>query len=768
MLSKLTPDLLEEANKFIFVKRYLKAEQILKKMLSSSQFDENLLVHLRYIELGARLAKLDQIAREYDLKLQRDPDSVVYRLGRLFCEQLGDLNPMETIVEGFQEILHQHGDHAAAYYGIGFSMEMLGNFERALYNYTKSYEIDGAFYPSAFGLSQVYYHKGDDKTADHYFLQFENAAPYNVYGNFETHRKLCFEFLGKEMYEEASAAISSLAEWWEEAKGNVPLEIKIYEAFCLAKVYEQQDDRNQEDYFFEKAVQFVYQAMESNSMAENALFFIAKSLEDFGQLELAEEVYRCVVRKAGGSVDMIQKIGSQFLVTGQFALAKSLFEEAYKLHPDNLEIRFCKLVANLKVANVDVEEYLAEKERLKKMIGSGLEPHILIQDYLLLLAQYGYDPDVHGDLGNLYFKAGQLDKAKHHFEIMYQQDKLSSISCLRFAAFAIQIGNIQKAKAAIASLKPESFRTVQDLAEYFWIRTSYCSLIEDYPSAIKSLNEGLALEPWNVSFLLQQGLNLVKSLSMPDQRQYLDPTFEKLLRNEEDGIDWEPYDLATRRAEEEHLYELAYLRQKLKFIYSEGDVNALEKLMELGGKFNIQTCTKDFVRLLNTNFDRPEMYWVLGSLYKDMWQLETASIWLENILGHPLLNDAIKAKVYLDLADCYIWRGVQLDKAGEFARMALDLGVKDTHRAFIILAHGLLKSGQIREAQVYLEHDQIRSDVETVYLRGLMLYRNGRFTEANKLWKPLISMRTENLRFHTIKQEILKYYYEREPYLKAN
>jgi len=34
--------------------------------------------------------------------------------------------------------------------------------------------------------------------------------------------------------------------------------------------------------------------------------------------------------------------------------------------------------------------------------------------------------------------------------------------------------------------------------------------------------------------------------------------------------------------------------------------------------------------------------------------------------------------------------------------------------------------------------------------------------------KPLLTVRSESLRFHTIKQEVLKYYFDGAPYLKAN
>ena len=82
------------------------------------------------------------------------------------------------------------------------------------------------------------------------------------------------------------------------------------------------------------------------------------------------------------------------------------------------------------------------------------------------------------------------------------------------------------------------------------------------------------------------------------------------------------------------------------------------------------------------------------------------------------------------------------------------------------IAH--LKSGQMKEAKVYLEQTNNSSDKETTYLKGLYHYRNGSAEKANEIWKPLIIIPTENLRAHHLKQEMMKYYYEGTPYHKAN
>jgi Tfp pilus assembly protein PilF len=155
-------------------------------------------------------------------------------------------------------------------------------------------------------------------------------------------------------------------------------------------------------------------------------------------------------------------------------------------------------------------------------------------------------------------------------------------------------------------------------------------------------------------------------------------------------------------------------------------------------------------------------------MFKELWQLETASVWFEQMLLYPGLLVSERARAYLELADCYVWQGKNQQKAVEYAKLGVEMDERKDVRSTRILAHALLKAGQIRQAKVYLEQMQAESDLEVRYLNGLMHYRNGARNQANEVWKPLLTVRSESLRFHNIKQDVLRYYFDGEPYLKAN
>ena len=127
-----------------------------------------LLVHLRRIELGVKLNTLDELRKEYEHKSIQFPDQAVPKICHILVEQHGEMIKPEDAVVRFQSLLRIVGPTPAIYYGIGFSMEMEGNYDRALYNYEQCTNCDHKWYPGYFGMSQIYYHQGDDEKGDHF------------------------------------------------------------------------------------------------------------------------------------------------------------------------------------------------------------------------------------------------------------------------------------------------------------------------------------------------------------------------------------------------------------------------------------------------------------------------------------------------------------------------------------------------------------------------------------------------------------------------
>ena len=767
-MDRSSQQLLEEVNKLIFVKKYAEAESLIWEIVEDERYSNRDLGHLRLIELSVKLGTIPALKEVYEDKLKASPNDPFLLTALVLAEQHAELiSPIEAAAR-FGELLKEHGGSASIYYGIGFCMEATGNFDRALYNYEQCINQDTGFYPGYFGLSQVYYQMNDDAKGDYYFHIFEENAPYNVYGNFETHRSLSNEFLEAERFKDAQLAITALSEWWVDNKGMCPPEVQIYEEFSIARIYEYEGKGEEAAQKRARAVVSVRRLLTEQNVDVGILYFVAKTLEEFSEFELALEYYQSILTREGVSNEMIQKIGGQFLSLGEYELSLSLFDKAYKYQPDNAEVRFCLLVAKLRLAQVDVEDYLLQRERMKQLVSSGGDRVELLSVLHNLSAKFDRDPDVHKHLGDVYLKLENIDRAGQHFKKMFELDSLSLKTALCYAGFEAQYGSLDAASEILTRIENEENLSGSDKNEVYWLKATLCLKQEDFDQCRRYLAKALKADPWNISYLVYDAICLVKMAPIASEKKEVDAALEHLASNEDSQVNWEAFAKTTESLGELHQYELAYIRDKIHFLYAEKDDQVLMRLVRRAGLFDAQRGTYDFLRLLNTNFDGPEIYWALGMLFKENWQLESASMWFDQILLLPEENTVYRAKAFLELADCYIWRDQNFEKAIEYVKIAMSLGERGQGKALTIMAHALLRLGQVKQAELYLDDAEFNKDHEAAYLKGLLHYRNGLQMEANTIWKPLLTVRSDSLRFHNIKQEIMKYYFEKAPYLGAN
>ena len=763
----MTPQL-DEANKYIFVKAYEKAQRMIEDLVANETFRNDLLLHLRRVELATKLQTLKDLKLNYEKQIEREPNNFVPRVALIFAEQHGEMIDSKEALIRFQSLLKTVGPHPSLFYGIGFCMEVENNFERARLNYEQCINQDPNWYPAYFGLSQICYQTNDDRKGDQYFFLFEEMAPYNVYGNFETHRRLSMEFIDRKDFSAAETAIQTLSEWWMENKGTCPTEIQLFERLATARIAELKGDLVLAEQRKSQGRLVTTRILEDESISEGIMYFAAKVLEEYSEFPHALEMYRKILRAESANPEMIQKIGGQFLSMGEFGLALELFTEAYKAHPDQAEIRFCLLVSKLKIAQVNVEDYLISKERLKKLVDNPNDKVELLSLLHSLVAKFPEDPDIHGHMGDAYLRLGNKDKAARHFQKMYELDNFSRIATLKYAAFSMQYGDPERAKKILESIDHPEKLNDEELCELLWLEANYEFRKQQYQNSLDRLHRVLEHDPWNISYLLLQIRTLSDESQSKSEIENTDATLRRLAVGDESDLNWAEYDKKTRQLASARQVELVYAREKLRFLYVEGEEQILLRLVQAAQSFSAQQGIYDLIKLLNTNFDSPEIYWSLGVLFKELWELESASMWFDQMLLIPGLSDRQRAKAYVEQADCYIWRGMKLEKAVEYARLSLDLGTHKDKRPLRVMAHGLLKLGKVRQAEVYLEDSEGDKDPEVIYLRGLVKYRNGAFTQANEVWKPLLTHRAESLRFHNIKQEIMRYYFDREPYRGVN
>lgn len=759
---------LQRINKLIFVQDYEKAKLKIDELacIDSAKYDP-FLQHRR-IELAGKIGPdaKSQLDQEFSSNQEKgDQKGKIFRylifLNELHNNQDADL---ESIGKHLDHLVQEGSQDFLLFYTLGFCRELSQNWTSARHNYQKSLELKPDWYPSCFGLSQCFYQLGQDDQGDQYFYQYEQSAPFNIYGNFETHRKLSAEYRLSEEYEYAERAITTLSEWWEENKGFCPRELLIFEKFALSRIYEDKSDLPRVNDYRMQAMAMCDRILREPNSTEHMLFFIAKILEEFSELELSVEFYYAILKLENKSSDVTQKIASQFFAMGDYNLGHTLFERAYKHQPDHPEIRFFYLISKLRLAEVDVEEYLAAKQRMKDLAESSLDSVELLSLLHSLKSRFLDDPEVHETLGDIYVRIENYDQASICYERMLECDSHSLSAKLKYASFYGHMKKFSAVKAILNEISNiDSFSESQKV-EVLWLKSLVSFHDRDFEKAVANLNNVINLDSWNVNYIVQKCLALSEVASAKLGFQTRDSVLNQLANSDEKKLNWAEFDKMTRKLSDVRQAALVYERERIRFLYSMNADEATMRLFEAAKRYDCKKAFTHFLRLLNTNFDSPQIQYILGLLQKELWQLESAVTWFDQVFEHPQVNDSYKAKAYREIADCYIWLEINIDKAVEFARISVDLGGSSDTRALLVLAHALLKAGQIREAAVFLDNIETQNDIEAIYLKGLVSYRNGALEKANEIWKPLITRRTEDLRAHIIKEHLMEYYFERKAY----
>jgi len=758
-------DILETANKLIFVKEYRNALNLLEELLTQKECKNDCLIHQRRIELGCRLGEAASLLELYQEQLRRSSlDPKTASLCIAMVEQYGQLASTSASIKSYSEIILKYGECAAAYYGIALALESEANNERALFNYQQCVKVDVNWYPAYFGMSQIYYKRGDHTQGNQYFFLFEQHEPYTLYGNIETHRKLSEEFLSNGQFKEAEIAIHSLVEWWMDNRQFCPREIRVVEALCLANIEEAKKGKKSALHL-ETVRTLVDAIIEDKETKVEDLHALAAILQDFHQTELCVKVFKQALMRSSQDPMKVQKIGMQLLSIGELQHALELFETANQANPDHIAVRFCLLSTRLKIAKVDIELYFYKKELAKKLFDSKEDIESLAVALKDLLSMYKGDSDIHKMLGDMYSNQGEMALARVHYSKMYDLEPKNKYIAIHYASFLVNYDDLVLGFSVLNEIEQRSHDEETE-AMIHSLNSRYFERKKEYENAIREIGLALNITPWNADFLVQIircqmlfhfGEKIPKEAQTETRTDYtqLEPN------------NWVDFDKMTDKLEEDHQNFLVYNRCKLRLLTSGGKEPNSTEWIRQAVKYNPSKAALEFLKLLNTNFDSPQLYWALGVLFREAGSLEIAEMWFEQVLSKNSLPNELRLKVSLDVSDCYIWRGVHLQKALAYLKMVRDSDTEHSELARLKMAHSYLKLGEVRLARDCLNALDIQKpSLESTYLQGLLYYRDGSVQKAKALWKPLLTVKTMSIRDHWIKKEILDFYFQGKSYIK--
>ena len=752
---------LEAADKLIFIKRYEDARTVLDNLLQSHA--TNMLLHLRYIELAIRLGNVEQVERKY----QQHHDAMVSEAGSVLLRQYNCQYTPTAAIDCYKELLKKFGDFACAYFGIGFGYEHLGDYDAAIASYKKCLELDPSWYPSYFGLSQSFYQKEFNQEGDFYFQTFEEIAPYSIYGNFATHRKLSIELFDKGRYDDALRAIDCLLQWLKESRQSCPIEVSFYRALMLIKIAQMRDRPKTLAEQQDQVLKHLEVILERAQVSEQVLAFMIASCQELGCDDFVLAVYRTLLRKCN-SPQLVQMVCEVFYASDDNQTLIKLLESACAESYDNHGLRFWLLATKLKHRNLNVELYLADKERVEQLqhvAGEQIEMLNLLNE---MQSRFAEDPDVYRQIASLYENDSKTkDKAGFYLQKMHKLDPKLLLNAITYASFLLKEGDGKKALAVLAEIETPKRLKPSQRSELFYLQAKAQILSDDLNAASESIKAAVKINPWSFSYLACEIFCLTS----------LYYSQKKLAIVSENVINlYEKFDLNVAEFKHETLqllkskmYYLAYSRAKLLLLYSKVDHEQKEAisfdLLTISVAYDPDSSVRDFIKLLNTNYDSPYVYFVLAILNKECWRHESSCLWLEMLLQRESLSHDKMTEVYLELADSYVWRGHDLQTAIEYAQNIIKMSSGYHEKALTILTHAYLKNDDIKLAQKCMNKLlEVSKTHEATYLHGLLEYRKGNIEKACAIWQPILQCESSNLRLHNVKQEVMKLYMDGRGY----
>ncbi|MDE3268672.1 MAG: tetratricopeptide repeat protein [Pseudomonadota bacterium] len=746
---------LEVADKLIFIKRYEKARLVLENLLQSHA--SNLLIHLRYIELAVRLGDTAQVEREY----QQHHDEMVSETGCVLLRQYNCQYTPAVAIEHYKRLLARFGDFDCAYFGLGFGYEHLGDYDAAIDSYTRCLELNASWYPSYFGLSQCFYQKDANHEGDLHFQAFEDTAPYSIYGNFETHRKLSIELFEQEHYDDALRAMDCLLQWLKESGQSCPLEVSFYRSLLLIKISRARDSQQAIADQQEHTRKHLEGVLERTKVSDQVLAFMVASCQELGCDEFVLAIYQALLRKCD-TPQLVQMICETFYVSGNYQSLIQLLEGACAESYDNHGLRFWLLVSKLKHRNLNAELYLADKERVEQLRNIASEKIEMLHLLNAMQARFADDPDVYRQLAAIYeHDAKTKDKANFYLQKMQRLDPKLLLNAITYARFLLKEGDGKKAVAVLAEIEHPTRLKPSQRSEFYYLQARACLLSDELTAASESIKAAVKISPWSFSYLACEIFCLT---SLYCSQKKIDTVSESVINlYEKFDVNAAEFKQETLQLLKNKMYYLAYSRAKLLLLYSKVDHQQKEAisfdLLTTAVAYDPDSSARDFIKLLNTNYESPYVYFVLAILNKECWRHESSCLWLEMLLQKESLPQDKATEVYLELADSYVWRGHDLPTAIEYAQNIIRMSSKYHEKALTILTHAYLKNGDLKLAQKCMNKlQEVSQAYETTYLQGLLAYRQGNVEDACTIWQPILQCESSNLRLHNVKQEVLKLY----------
>lgn len=436
----------------------------------------------------------------------------------------------------FQKALEykkNYPENYAAWYICGCASESVGRVTEAIENWKQAFKLKNDSMSVLATLTELQQIGAISDPTTNYAERFEALDKYLVHGHFETHTALYHEFIKMNDHKNAINALKSLADWLQKQYGEVPVEIEILCLLGAMQAYKMANNIPASE-ACRAEVENIVIACKKSPRDMNQIYFIAQLCDEYGLKPVARICYFAVLISKDSPPELVMQTASLCVSASPSEGLMECLKVAYKNLNGSPEIRFCILLCGLKIANIDINNYMLLKNKIREAIASELPKEIVLQQLEEINNIYQFDPEIHYYLGEIHSRIGNFKEAKKFFQYMYNADFYNSDGILRYIFFLLKIRDYNTAREiAQESLQNASLSEQQSNEMHWSIAATFYSEGE-YQSASDEIQKSLLNDPWNNSYLiliLRASLNLNSSNFLKESDSIIKNLEEYILQN---------------------------------------------------------------------------------------------------------------------------------------------------------------------------------------------------------------------------------------------
>ena len=640
-------------------------------------------------------------------------------------------------------------ENYAAWFVAGCALESVGRLSEAIELWNYAFKLNPKSTSILATLTELQQIGVIPDSNTNYSEKFESLDKYLVHGHFETHTSLYNEFIKAGDHKNAINALRTLADWLQKQYGEVPVEIEILCLLGAMQAYKL-DNNVPASEACRSEVENIVIACKKSPRDMNQIYFIAQLCEEYGLKPIARICYFAILISKDSPPELVIQTSSHCVSNAPSDGLLECLKVAYKNSHGSPEIRFCMLLCGLKIAQIDITDYMQKKNKAREFISKEIGNEMTLAILEELNDSYQFDPEIHYYLGEIHSRLGNYKDAKKHFQTMFSLDYYNTDGILRYIFFLLKVRDYSTAREIAQEGLQLDCITEQQANEMHWsIAATYYSE-GDFHNSYDEILKSLSNDPWNHSYLillLRSSLNIERNVFLKEHEIIIKCLEEFILNNNASSAQRDVLiDKIIKHGLEciqNNHSEYAWALAKSTILISENISDILlHFIAKAGASFNSRIAVQEMLLLLkqksnNKEFNFATLSACIAQIYSLSGNWPLVDEWLSIAKNNQGLSAKITKQKLFELEALSItMKGADLKKAQTLLEAAIDsydniqkvpLDTKVLH-GYILVAQGQFSIG-IEKMQ---NNISTNASIQSLYFLIKGLERAGQLNNTTK------------------------------------